>query len=314
MKLNGNGFRWCCLILMSLWLVLQVPSPVRSEPSYLPDEVLSFADYLYQKDDYSLALLEYERFWVHFPEHPRAWEAQRGKARCLFWRGAYREALSEFQALAVEFPRSHIGHEAALMAARCYLLLEENDVATAIYSRMLQQHSFEDLTTTARFDLAWFYMNLSSWEDSRRQFEELARDGAFTEAAERIVQRLATAQELPMKSPVASGVLSGLLPGLGQLYCGQYKDAGLAFLLNSVFAFSAYEAFDNDLNVLGGLITLVGLGFYGGNIYNAVNHAHKINTRRKHEFVRDVWRESEVSLALPLQEKRWLGLMLSIPF
>ncbi|MBI4774920.1 MAG: tetratricopeptide repeat protein [Deltaproteobacteria bacterium] len=239
MKLSSIRFRRCGLILVSLCLVLQVPAPARSDPSYSPEEVLSFADHLYEKDDYDLALLEYERFLTRFPEDARVWEARRGKARCLFWKGDYRRALTEFHALAVDFPRSRIGYEAAIMAARCYALLGDNDVAATIYSRMLQQGGFEDLTTTARLDLAWLYMNMSSWKESRDQFEKLAREGAFQEAAERIVQNLADAEELPMKSPVASGVLSGLVPGLGQVYCEQYKDAGLAFLLNGLFAFSA---------------------------------------------------------------------------
>ncbi|MBI4774921.1 MAG: hypothetical protein HY788_12210 [Deltaproteobacteria bacterium] len=61
-------------------------------------------------------------------------------------------------------------------------------------------------------------------------------------------------------------------------------------------------------------MTLIGLGFYGGNIYNAVNHAHKINARNQHEFVRNVWQESEIGPELPLRERRWIGLMLSVPF
>ena len=37
------------------------------------------------------------------------------------------------------------------------------------------------------------------------------------------------------------------------------------------------ETFDKDINALGGIITFFELGFYTGNIYSAVNCAHKFN-------------------------------------
>ena len=44
---------------------------------------------------------------------------------------------------------------------------------------------------------------------------------------------------------------------------------------------AAWEAFDNDNEALGSLLTLFEIGFYTGNIYSAVNAAHKYNKKQK---------------------------------
>jgi hypothetical protein len=48
--------------------------------------------------------------------------------------------------------------------------------------------------------------------------------------------------------------------------------------------YAAYEAFDHDNEGLGGLITFFEIGLYSGNIYSAVNSAHKYNRKQKRHF------------------------------
>jgi len=72
-----------------------------------------------------------------------------------------------------------------------------------------------------------------------------------------------------------------VIPGAGYLYLERYQDALISLLVNTALIFAAYEAFDNDLYVLGGIISFVELGFYAGNIYGATTSAHKINRSQK---------------------------------
>jgi len=79
--------------------------------------------------------------------------------------------------------------------------------------------------------------------------------------------------------------LLAIIPGAGHLYCERKKDALISFLLNGAMIYAAYEAFDHDLDVIGGIITFFELGFYSGNIYSAVNSAHKYNRNEKSKFL-----------------------------
>jgi hypothetical protein len=95
-------------------------------------------------------------------------------------------------------------------------------------------------------------------------------------------------ERLPYKSPSTAGVLAGVLPGSGHLYCDRYKDGVVAFLLNGLFTWAAIEAFDNDHEVLGGILGFLELGWYSGNIYSAVNSAHKHNRALKDNYLKSL--------------------------
>jgi len=112
-------------------------------------------------------------------------------------------------------------------------------------------------------------------------------------------------QLLLEKSEESKGVAGlAIIPGAGHLYCERYKDAAIAFILNSAMIYAAYEAFDNNLDALGGIITFFELGFYSGNIYSAVNCAHKYNRNANKNFFEYLRQNSRINLGLsPGQEK-----------
>ena len=94
-------------------------------------------------------------------------------------------------------------------------------------------------------------------------------------------------QYIPSKSPSLAGVFY-IFPGGGYAYCGRFNDALISLVINSACAAAACESFDKDLNVLGGMIAAVGIGFYGGNIYGGVASAHKYNKTKKIEFINNL--------------------------
>ena len=114
---------------------------------------------------------------------------------------------------------------------------------------------------------------------------------------EDLSREMSRKSDLKTKSPTLAGILA-VIPGAGHLYCGRYRDATVAFILNSAMIYAAYEAFDHDQNVLGGLITFFELGFYAGNIYSAVGSAHKHNRSVKKGFLDYLKQNSRVTLGL----------------
>jgi hypothetical protein len=116
----------------------------------------------------------------------------------------------------------------------------------------------------------------------------------------------------PTKSPRLAGFLS-VLPGAGFAYCGRYRDALAAFLLNAGLILAACESFDNDNEALGAVIAFVGAGFYGGNIYGAVSSAHKYNRSSRQRFLEDLHSRTGVTLSL-LPERRAIAVGLRYRF
>ena len=102
----------------------------------------------------------------------------------------------------------------------------------------------------------------------------MAGEGVFH--AREITKAVETILNQEMKSPWVAGS-AALVPGAGFAYCERYRDALAAFVINAGLIFAAHESFEDGNNILGGLISVVASGFYGGNIYGAISSAHKYN-------------------------------------
>ncbi len=88
----------------------------------------------------------------------------------------------------------------------------------------------------------------------------------------------------PYKSEVLSGVLSAIIPGAGKIYTQEYGDGITAFLLTGLFAYLAYTNFEHDHPTRAWIFTVLGAGFYAGNIYGSVASAQIFNARVNFEF------------------------------
>ena len=114
-------------------------------------------------------------------------------------------------------------------------------------------------------------------------------DERLASAAEELVKRHRAFDELGLKQPWLAATLSALVPGAGQLYNGRPVDALLALGFTGLFGAAgvyAYRGLDSiPLTVVAGLL---GLGFYTGNIANALVDARRINATRYQRYYDDL--------------------------
>lgn len=117
---------------------------------------------------------------------------------------------------------------------------------------------------------------------------ERIRNDELSKRASALVGRDSAFDDLPTKSKLAAGFLS-IVPGMGQVYNGRYIDAGLSLGLTgglgalTWYTWTTYESVPWTA-VLGTLT----LGFYVGNIVNAVVDAERINTEIYQTFFNDL--------------------------
>ena len=86
----------------------------------------------------------------------------------------------------------------------------------------------------------------------------------------------------------------------------------MALLLNGLTIWAAVEAFNEDLNVLGGLLVALEVGWYTGNIYSAVNGAHKYNRKVRDDFRQNL--PDRFDIEYSRRRTPPLGLSLKIEF
>ena len=148
--------------------------------------------------------------------------------------------------------------------------------------------------------------------DASETFKTVASGSPLYASSQELAQKSLDGETLPYKDPTTAGVLAGVLPGLGHVYCNRYKDGAVAFLLNGLFIWAAVESFHNDNDVLGAILVFAEVGWYTGNIYSAVNSAHKYNRKLKDDFLQGL--PDSLNLGLLATRQGHLGLTLSFSF
>jgi len=256
-------------------------------------QVFSFAERLYAEHDYYRAITEYKRFLHLAPDAPEAPRAALRIGESLLAGERWKDAESALQRVLSSYPHSAAAEQAGLLLSEVAYRQQRYSLASEQFRRLAETAKTPQASAQARYRLAWS-------EIEQRKFaaavEELNR--LDSPQADSLAAALAGRQPIAEKSPLLAGSLSGLLPGAGQLYTGNPRDAGLAFALNAAFIWAAVEAFDHDNEALGGILCFFEIGWYGGNIYNAVNHAHRSNQRRYDTEKRDLQNRHGIQLKL----------------
>ena len=88
----------------------------------------------------------------------------------------------------------------------------------------------------------------------------------------------------PYKNEVLAGILSAIIPGTGKIYTENYGDGITAFLLTGLFSYLAYTNFEHNHPTRAWIFTVLGTGFYAGNVYGSVASAQIFNAKINFEF------------------------------
>ncbi|MDY0083566.1 MAG: hypothetical protein RBR74_10320, partial [Ignavibacteriaceae bacterium] len=90
------------------------------------------------------------------------------------------------------------------------------------------------------------------------------------------------------KNEILAGVYSAIVPGLGKIYTENYSDGITSFLITGLFSYLAYTNFEHNHPVRAWIFTVIGAGFYAGNIYGSIASAQIFNIKIDFDFVNDV--------------------------
>ncbi len=239
-------------------------------------------------------------------------------AKHLYDAGQFRQAAEAFEKFVFEAPDSPQTPQALYLAARAYqqigdtaaalnasdraLKLKSGDLTASIY--LLKSDIFTAMNITdqaqitlhnlmavtddqvilnkALYRLAWLEIEAGRFDKAQAWLGKMTIENEY--AVAELQNQLGQTDTIPAKNPRLAGLLS-ILPGAGQLYTGRYQDAAVAFILNGLFLWGSIEAFDEDQTALGLLLGGIGVNFYVGNLYSAINGVHKFNRNAQNRFI-----------------------------
>jgi len=305
--------RWFRLLLLGFFLGLANPGNLPAAQITI-DSVAQFtyARHLVEKKAYTRAITEFERLIYFFPEDELVPEAGYFIGLCLFKNKAFEEARKICFDLYRDFPASVVGGKALLLIGETYYTQRALPEAERYFKMVIERYPDSDFRNRAVYRLGWIRMQADQWRESSKTFAQVDRESPLYPSAAELSERSLGGEALPYKSPTTAGVMAGVLPGLGHAYCNRYKDGAVAFFLNGLFIWAAYESFDNDHEVLGGILTFLELGWYSGNIYSAVNCAHKHNRAARDKYRQGL--KDRFDLSLFTTGERDLGLVFKCEF
>ncbi|UCG80785.1 MAG: tetratricopeptide repeat protein [Desulfobacterales bacterium] len=293
-------------ILRTGWLVAAFAIciclfPVYSYPSSAvlldPDRQFQFAEQYFHKGEYYRAIGEYERF-IHFFPDSEGVELARHRIGSAYLRGErYEEAIEVFRDFTEKYPTSRYTLESYLGISQAYVKLRRYDAAIINLENLITIAPNQDVKDEAYYQCGWVYLEKGLWDNAQVCFNKISPQNREKYKLEQFLQELDKKTQLKRKNPAAAGLFA-IVPGAGHLYCERYGDALVSFLVNGALIFAAYEAFDHDQNALGVIVTLFEVGFYSGNIYSAVNSAHKYNRRERNRFLRYLEEHSRIKISL----------------
>jgi TolA-binding protein len=291
---KGKGLkhrlRFLPLFFLKLWAVSlwAIPNPAMSEQIVIDsNDQFQFALQTLEKGAYQRAVVEFERFIHFFPEDKKVPEARYDIGLAYLKGKQYEQARKVLNGVYETYPGKLVAGKALLLIGESYYEQGISDEAEIYFKRVIQEYPLPQLKSLAYYRLGWSQMQADRWLEASETFKKVEQGSPLYPSALDLTEMSLNGEQLSYKSPTTAGILA-ILPGLGHVYTRRYKDGMLALLLNGLTIWAAVEAFDEDLDVLGGLLVALEVGWYSGNIYSAVNSAHKYNRKVRDDFRRNL--------------------------
>ncbi len=300
MKTKINRSVLCRLLAISIIaaFTLSLPFSVAFSGQDLiinSDMQFNFAENYFSKKDYLRAISEYNRFIHFFPKDKRVELALFKTGMSYFRSGIFRKAIEPFTAI-IDRHHYDLSTKAYFMISECYVKLREPGQAVINLQNLINITGNMYTKDEAYYRTGWIHIQSASWEKAKNSFREIGIAGNEKYRLKKLIAEIDNSAKSVGKKPSVAGLLS-IIPGMGFLYCERYRDAAISFLLNAGLILAATESFDRDMDALGGLITLVELGFYSGNIYGSISSAHKYNQRKNSQLIEKLKNNSKINLS-----------------
>ncbi len=250
-------------------------------------QLLSFADSLFNEEDYKNAVNEYKRYLFFYPDSAIAAEVQFRIATCYRNTGDLNSAISAYQSI----NDYQLIPNVQLKIAECYLFQEKYPKALEILTQFVSKNPEHKLAPRAEFLIGASYMEQKNWKFSSQAFRRVLDaypQSTFATISGNLARSIARVDNLPSRSPILSSLMSTVVPGSGQMYSGRFSDGLYALMvITTTTAGTIYYISQERYNIAIPL-GIVSAIFYSGNIYGGIQSARVFNNRQETQFLNEL--------------------------
>ena len=238
---------------------------------YNHDNSFKFGEYLYNSNQYGLAVREFER--------------------CVFLKSDDRESFLYL----FKIHRKSNSFDQAITCYKKYsgkLDFAKMDTAfgSEYFKLLIQNDKYQDAEYFLKENPLFksdYNLRISTillrkdWKEAAK-FENEVNHQINKSLADITSQGLA----LRNKSPVLAGIFSAIIPGTGKAYAGRWKDGVISFLMTSSVAFVSVRGFNkNPKSFYPWAMGTLAVVYYSGNVYGSAQAALKYNKNKEDELV-----------------------------
>ena len=267
-----NNFRF----LLAILFLIAEATFARADIDYFSAEnLVKFADYLYDQKDYSRAAGEYERFLIAYPDSVTPYVYQR-LLGCYEQANKLDTALKTIERIPDRFKGTDCSwfyHQTRLK----FLIDNQTDIPVLLTERTTC------LNDTTRLLLTAYYLKNHQFKQAALTLDTMYPDligrSEFTDL-------ISQANHLPRKSPALAAAMSAVVPGSGKLYLGRSVDALMSFATSGLLLWLAYDHLANEGSDSRSGWVYLGLGsvFYFGNVYGSYKAAKIYNYQQQKDM------------------------------
>jgi outer membrane protein assembly factor BamD (BamD/ComL family) len=283
------------LFVTPLWSQ-PTPPAAPSDPLTDADQILGFANALFNDGDYFRAITEYKRFLFLHPTDPRAGRV-RLQVGLSYQRGQqWDDARQTFESIARQHPDAEIRAEAAYLVGETSFQQGRYAQAIADLRPVAERYGQTPAGERARYLLGWSYLRARQWPEASQTFDSIGTTSPLFPSSRVLADAAREGEHLPRKSPALAGLMSAVIPGTGHFYTGRFRDGTIALLLNGAFLAAGIEAVSAGNEAAAGLLFFFEAAWYSGALYGAVNAAQKYNRDLEERWLQGLERQHSPSL------------------
>jgi outer membrane protein assembly factor BamD (BamD/ComL family) len=283
------------LFVTPLWSQ-PTPPTAPGDPLTDADQILGFANALFNDGDYFRAITEYKRFLFLHPTDPRAGRV-RLQVGLSYQRGQqWDDARQTFESIARQHPDAEIRAEAAYLVGETSFQQGRYAQAIADLRPVAERYGQTPVGERARYLLGWSYLRARQWPEASQTFESIGTTSPLFPSSRVLADAAREGEHLPRKSPALAGLMSAVIPGTGHFYTGRLRDGTIALLLNGAFLAAGIEAVSAGNEAAAGLLFFFEAAWYSGALYGAVNAAQKYNRDLEERWLQGLERQHSPSL------------------
>ncbi len=257
-----------------VFLVDKTSSPVKTG-QHRNDSTLWFIETLINKEEYTLALLEIER--VSFFQNRTEEIFFYNKLLCYEALNREEDAIYEYE---MRLPDSLQSSKAInLKMATLALKLENYAAARSFIEKVVcSSNPNSDALSKAYAIEGLLYTKEKMYSKAQLSFEKANMAYPRPEV---LLNNHQILEELIRFSPKkrSTAQLLSVVPGLGYVYTGQAQNALASLVINSLLGYATYTSIQSKNYGVAGIMGVLSLSFYCGNMLGAGQSAKKYNTR-----------------------------------